>query len=276
MRLLEKTHPLTTFCYLLAVLAITIFCRNPVIIAESLVGSLFAAGLSGKLRGALWLVLMAALVAVTNPIFSHNGVTVLFFVGDTAFTLEALFYGIVFGVMLSAAVLWCASAARFMTSDKYIWLFGRILPSSGLVLSCSMRFVPLFIRRTAEFASARGASSLKDYLKAFSSSVSYSAEEAMSSADSMKSRGYGSAKRSFYSNYSFGYRDFAALVVILICGAGSVILLAAGTASFCFYPAVSRIRLGFADTLLYVLFGILCMLPALAEVRIQIAESRIQ
>lgn len=276
MRTLEKLHPLPCFLYFLAVIGMTIFSRNPVILAESLLGAALTAALSERLRGAAWLLFAAALAVITNPLFSHNGATPLFFVGNTAFTLEALLYGAAFGAMLAASVLWGAAAVRFMTSDKYIWLFGSIFPSAGLVLSCAIRFVPLFISRTSEFAKARRASSLGDHLGAFSAALSYSSEEAMSAADSMRSRGYGAGKRGFYSVYCLTRRDFTLLAAVAVCGISCVILTAAGAGEFYFYPALSPLRFRAEDIGLYMVFGILCALPAALILREEIKRSSIK
>ncbi|MDE7193919.1 MAG: energy-coupling factor transporter transmembrane protein EcfT [Oscillospiraceae bacterium] len=275
MRTLEKLHPLPCFLYFIAVIGMTIFSRDPVILVESLFGAVLTAALSGRLRGAAWLILTAALAAVTNPLFSHKGATPLFFVGDTAFTLEALLYGAAFGVMLAAAVLWGASAVRFMTSDKYIWIFGSVFPAAGLVLSCAIRFVPLFISRTAEFAKARRASSVGDYLGAFSAALSYSSEEAMSAADSMKSRGYGTGRRGFYSSYRLTNRDIFLLVIIAVCGISCAALTAAGAGEFYFYPALSAVRFRIEDIALYADFGTLCALPAALIMREEIKRGSV-
>ena len=262
MRTLEKLHPLPCFLFFLSVIGITVFSRNPVILAESLLGASVSAALSGRIRGGGWLLLTAVLAAVSNPLFSHNGATPVFFIGDAAFTLEALLYGAAFGIMLAASVLWGAVSVRFMTSDKYIWLLGRIFPSAGLVLSCAIRFVPLFIRRAEEFARSRRASSVRDYLEAFSAAVSYSAEESMSAADSMRSRGYGTGKRSFYSDYRLNRRDLCITVSVLVCGVSCAVLSAAGAGKFFFYPALSPLKFSPGDIALYALFGILCALPS--------------
>ena len=275
MRTLEKLHPLPCFLYFFAVIGMTIFSRDPVILAESLLGAVLTAALAGRLRGAAWLLLTSVLAAITNPLFSHRGATPLFFVGDTAFTLEAILYGAAFGVMLAAAVLWGASAVRFMTSDKYIWLFGSVFPAAGLVLSCAIRLVPLFISRTAEFAGARRASSVKDYLGAFSAALSYSSEEAMSAADSMESRGYGTGRRGFYSSYRFASRDIFLLIIVAVCGIICVALTAAGAGEFYFYPALSALKFRFEDIALYAAFGTLCALPAALILREEIKRGSV-
>ena len=262
MRALERSHPLVAFCYLLSVLGVTVFSRNPVVLFEAFLGAFSLAALSARLKGAGWVLLTAAVVAITNPLFVHSGDTALFFIGNAAYTLEALCYGAAFGLMLSAAVLWGICSARYMTSDKYIWLFGRILPSAGLVLSCALRFVPLFISRTGEFFALRKNEGIKGFFKAFGAAVSYSAEEAMSAADSMKSRGYASGRRTFYSPCRFTLRDGAALGFILISMAAFFVLSAFGAGSFFYYPSLSALSFGLCDIALYAFFGALCLFPS--------------
>lgn len=276
MRSLEKMHPVPCFLYFLAVMGLTIFSRDPVILAESLIGAVTAAVLSEKTGAFPFLAVTAAAVTLTNPLFSHNGVTVLFFVGDLAVTLEALVYGLAFSVMLCASVLWGAVSVRFLTSDKYIWLFGRLLPSAGLVLSCAIRFVPLFAGRTRDFIRSRGEVTVRETAAAFSASLSYSAEEAMTTADSMRSRGYGTAKRTFCSRYRMTGGDIRALVTVLLCGAACIALSAVGAGRFFYYPAVSELRLDITNAALYLCFGVLCTLPTALIVHEEIKRTRIK
>lgn len=93
MRTLERMHPAVCFLYLLAVLGFTAFAREPVTVLISLGGSVLLAALSGGLKGAGWFGAVAVTGALANFLFVHNGETALFFVGDRAFTLEALCYG---------------------------------------------------------------------------------------------------------------------------------------------------------------------------------------
>lgn len=257
-------HPLCCFLYLLSVAGLTIFTRNPVLIAETAAGAALLLIVSRRGGFAAFMPVIAAATALTNPLFSHNGATVLFFVGDIPFTLEAMIYGAVFGLMLAAVSGWSVCSIRYITSDKYIWLFGRILPSAGLVLSCALRFVPLFIRRTRSFSQAQGAQGVRDHLRAFSSSVGYSAEQAMSSADSMKARGYGTVRRTSYSLYRMGGREWTAFTVILLAVLASVVPMMFGAGEFYYYPALSDFEISAPDIVLYAAFGALCILPTAA------------
>lgn len=260
-------HPAACFVYLLAVLIFTAVSGNPVTVLISLAGAVLLAALSGKLRGLGWSVIFAILAALANFIFVHNGNTVLFFVGDSAFTLEALAYGAHIGLMLAAVCLWGACAVRYVTSDKYIWLFGRIFPAAGLVLSCAIRFVPLFIRRTREFAAVQSAGSVRDHLRTFSASVGYSAEQAMDSSLSMRARGYGTARRTSFSLYRFTGGTALALIAVMLTAGGTAALSFAGAGGFRFYPVISDIPTGAADIALYAVFLAFCLLPSAVIMR---------
>ena len=267
LRTLVKMHPAVCLLYLVAIMGMTAFSANPVTALESLCGAILLAALSGGVRGAGWFAGIAAAAALANFLFVHKGVTVLFFVGDTAFTLEALIYGVILGIILAAVCMWGVCSVKFITSDKYIWLFGRILPSAGLVLSCAVRFVPLFIRRTREFIAVQEAQTVRGYLRAFSASLGYSAERAMDSALSMKARGYGTARRTSFSLYRFTAGALAALCVVLIAGGLSLTMMICGAGKFYFYPALSELPAGVADIVYYSVFGIFCLLPSAVFIR---------
>ena len=191
-----------------------------------------------------------------------------------AFTLEALAYGAFTGVMLAAVCLWGNNAARYVTSDKYIWLFGSILPAAGLVLSCAIRFIPMFVRRTREFIAVQRCTTVRGYLRAFSASVGYSVEQAMDSALSMRARGYGTARRTSFSLYRFTGGTAAALAVTVFLGAGCAALMISGAGAFWFYPAVSGIRMRLPDILLYCVSGVFFLLPSAVVVRENVQYAR--
>lgn len=46
--------------------------------------------------------------------------------------------------MLAAVVTWFSCYTAVMTSDKFVYLFGRVIPALSLVLSMTLRFVPKF------------------------------------------------------------------------------------------------------------------------------------
>ena len=136
----SRYHPLVNFLFFALVLAYSMVLMHPVCLAVSLLGALLYAGqlegrraLARHLRVALPVLLLAALV---NPAFNHAGVTILIYLpSGNPLTLESILYGLAAGAMLCAVVLWFVCFNRVITSDKFVYLFGRVIPALSLVLS---------------------------------------------------------------------------------------------------------------------------------------------
>lgn len=126
-------HPALTFCYFAAVLLLTMFVLHPVFLALSLLGAL---GYCAQLRGwrSLWrtlgrLVPFLVLMAALNALFNHAGVTMLFYLPNgNPVTREALCYGAAAAAMFAAVILWFQCCSTVMTADKYLYVFGSVLP----------------------------------------------------------------------------------------------------------------------------------------------------
>ena len=153
-------HPALTFCYFAAVLLLTMFVLHPVFLALSLLGAL---GYCAQLRGwrSLWrtlgrLVPFLVLMAALNALFNHAGVTMLFYLPNgNPVTREALCYGAAAAAMFAAVILWFQCCNAVMTADKYLYVFGSVLPSVSLLLSMALRFVPKFTAHMRAVAAAR-------------------------------------------------------------------------------------------------------------------------
>lgn len=151
MKAFGNVHPFVLLVYFLSVLTVTMFAANPVLSLTALLGGiLFCAMLVRRSRvpGDIgFYVPLFLLVAVTNPLFSHNGVTPLFFLNGNPVTLEALLYGFALAVAVVGVLLWCKGYSEVMTGDKFLYLFGSVIPRLALVLSMALRFVPQFRRQ---------------------------------------------------------------------------------------------------------------------------------
>ena len=131
--------------------------------------------------------------------------------------------------MLCAVIEWFSCYTAVMTSDKFVYLFGRIIPALSLVLSMTLRFVPKFkaqIHTVSEAQRCVGRDvsdgsvlqRLRHGITILSIMVTWCLENAIETADSMKSRGYGLPGRSAFSIYRFDSRDQSALSWLLYCG----------------------------------------------------------
>ena len=125
---------------------------HPVFLGISLVGSIAYSMLLNGRRAVkfnfFYMIPMLLLIALINPIFSHEGATVLFYFQDTSITLESLLYGIAAAVMFVSVIIWFSCYNAVMTSDKFIYLFGKAIPSLSLIFSMVLRFIPMLKERT--------------------------------------------------------------------------------------------------------------------------------
>lgn len=280
-RAFAQHHPAVLLGYFLAVLLVAMFVVNPVLQLCALGGGiLFGAMLSRRqeLPGDIgFYVPMFLLVSITNPLFSHNGVTPLFFLNGNPVTLEAFVYGAALGVTVIGVMLLCRCYQRVMSSDKFLYLCGRALPRLGLVLSMALRFVPRFKRQMRRVSAAQKAmglytsrsivSRLQSTLRVLGAMVAWSLENALDTAASMKARGYGSGRRTQYSLFRFRAADGWLLgATLVLCGA-VLAAVAAGQLRFYYYPRVSALPTSPGAIGGYVAFGGLSFLPFILEVK---------
>lgn len=141
-------HPAVLMVYFLSEIVISMFSTNPIILGVGLVGGLLfflmIQDVKVFLKDLTFYIPMFLLITIINPLFSHNGVTPLFFMNGNPVTMEAIIYGMDIALMLMAVIYWCKCYSLIMTTDKFLYLFGKAIPKLSLVLSMALRFIPLF------------------------------------------------------------------------------------------------------------------------------------
>ena len=218
-----KYHPLVNFLYFALVIGFSMMLNHPLAQAISLLcACVYAVQAEGKqavLFCLKWCLPVMLLTAFLNPAFSHEGTTILlYFPTGNPLTLESILYGLSAGTMLATVMLWFLNFNRVITSDKFIYLFGRIIPAMSLVLSMTLRFIPkfkaqLYLTVDAQKSIGRDISEgslwhrMKIAITVLSIMVTWALENAIETADSMKSRGYGLKGRTAFSIYRFDDRD---------------------------------------------------------------------
>ena len=267
------THPVVNLVYFLLVIGLGMFCMHPVCLGLSLACAVVCAGFLRPKPGKLLLGVLplVGLTALGNPLFSHEGVTVLCYLpGGNPLTLESVCYGLAAGTMLAAVVVWFSCCNAVITADKFVYLFGRLAPALSLVLSMTLGFIPRFLEKFQEAGQAQAAlgnppptrrARLRAALTQVSILVTWSLENALDTADSMRSRGYGLKGRTAFSIYAWTRRDIL-LLLWLICAGGYVLVgVALGGVSWTYYPAMAGSFGGYSGTV-FVLYAALCLTPA--------------
>ena len=248
-------HPAVNFIFFALVLVCSMCLMHPVCLLVSLACSVcYAIRLRGgrALRLSIrWFLPMMLLAAILNPAFNHQGVTILTYLpSGNPLTLESLLYGLAAAVMLVSVMEWFVCYSAVMTTDKFVYLFGRVIPAVSLVLSMALRFVPQFAEHLREVRQAQrciGRDPLdgglirrvKKGVTVLSALVTWSLENAIETADSMRSRGYGLPGRSAFGIYRFDERDRTALLWLLACGGYLIAGWCAGGFRFSYYPSLT-------------------------------------
>ena len=270
-------HPIINFLYFALVLVFTMFFMHPVSLIISLACALtYAIYLNGKKAvrfSLLYILPMMLIAAITNPAFNHEGATILTYLpSGNPLTLESIIYGLAAAVMLASVITWFSCYNAVMTSDKFVYLFGRVIPALSLVLSMTLRFVPKFkaqlhVVSEAQRCVGRDVSDgtmlqrLKNAITILSIMVTWSLENAIETADSMKSRGYGLKGRTAFSIYRMDDRDKYALIWLGFCGlflTAGVMLSAFG---FRYFPSIRYAALDMTTIPFYTVYFGLCITP---------------
>ena len=273
-------HPAVNLAFFGAVLGMTMFIQQPVYLAISLLSGcgylLYLQGKGGMLRQVGYLLPLLLMMAVMNPLFNHEGLTVLGYLpNDNPLTLEAVCFGVASAAMLGASVVWFNCCNAVFTSDKIIYLFGRVIPAMSLLISMTLRFVPRFknflqdVLRTQRGLRkpANAKETLQQAIAAFSATVSWAMEQSIISADSMKSRGYGLRGRTAFSIYTYEKRDGTVLGLLLLLCAGAAAPHFAGLMEWNYYPSLTGELFGPLQVAAYLCYGGMCNLPLIIDRR---------
>ncbi len=303
-------HPLVNVLFFISIIAFGMLLRHPVYLVISFISStayyLKLSGKDGRKTVFRFLLPMLLFVVIINSFFNHYGVTTLFILpSGNNFTFEALVMGIVSGITVVSVIQWFFCCNEVVTEDKFMHIFGRILPKGALVVSMILRFVPLYRRRYKEISQARKCMGLngtdsfickmKNTFKNIGILVSWSFENAIETADSMKARGYGLKGRTYYSRFQWHTGDTLALILLVLFDALIIFGLVRNSA-YCIYnpyviinqPSeigttyiINELNLtinpfGFLSIISLIAFTLLCFLPLTIDLKEDIKWHRLQ
>ncbi|MFS0723014.1 energy-coupling factor transporter transmembrane component T [Paenibacillus sp. 1P07SE] len=274
-----SSHPLIQAVYFIAVLTFSMLFMHPVFQGIALLAAIaYVLLLKGRRAVRFLLLGMVPLLlaaAVLNPAFNHAGVTILFYLpSGNPVTLESLLYGVAAACMFVTVIIWFSCLHVVMTSDKWVYLLGRILPALSLLLTMSLRFVPRYVAQAKRISAAQrsiGRDVTQGNLLARASNgmtivsilTTWALENAIETADSMKARGYGLPGRSHFSLFRWGLRDKQLLtvmaVLLTIVGVGAVW----GENTIRYFPSVLYADITWRSALVYAAYGALCLLPVI-------------
>lgn len=269
-------HPAINFIYFASVILFTMFFMHPVLLAISLLcGFAYSVVLNFKKAmrfGLGFLLPMMAVMALANSLLNHSGATILLYVNDNPFTLEACVYGAAAAVMFAGVLIWFSCSNIVMTSDKFTYLFGRVIPSLSLIFSMVMRFVPRFKTQVKIISDAQkcigsGVDSgsvltrAKNGMKILSMLTTWALENGITTADSMRARGYGLPGRTSFRIYRFDNRDKTILTLLIVLISTVLFGFFAGENTIRYFPSIAVKPVTPISLLIYGAYFLLCALP---------------
>ncbi len=279
-------HPIVIFVYFVVVILFSMFIMHPMFLGISLICAfIYSITLNGKKAiqfNFLFLIPFLIIAALINPLFNHEGITILWYAySGNPITLESILYGIAAAVMFVSVICWFSCYNAVMTSDKFIYLFGRIIPGLSLIFSMVLRFVPKYKAQIQAISNAQKCigrdisngniiQRARHGIRIVSIMITWALENAIETADSMKSRGYGLKGRTSFSIFRFDDRDKLVFVLMLALILFILIGASLGVISMRYYPSIQAASITPLHLCVSIAYTGLCLLP----VMINLLEAR--
>ena len=287
-------HPAVNFMFYIGAFVMGMCLLHPIFLVCSIFCSmayyLVVKRWDWKFFGMLFVLFLG--MALINPLFNLRGEHVLFTYGNgRPYTWEAICYGMAMASIFVTVLTWFATYNEIMTSDKFLYCFGKFAPTVTLILTMVLRLVPEFQKKTKQIGGARKCigMSVEDgttYEKAehgltlVSALTSWALEGGVVMADSMRNRGFGCGKRTTFSIYKMRTMDRNLLLFMLVL-MGIVALSALKGGTFVeFVPAIKMAEIRNVWTLAgvaayFVFLSIPTFMNIMEELRWRILRSKI-
>ncbi|MGN0478375.1 MAG: energy-coupling factor transporter transmembrane component T [Hominenteromicrobium sp.] len=285
----ECFHPAINLIYFVSVLLMTVLFRHPAFLMISCLSAFaYSVWRNGRRAAVYNLCLLPAvlLFALYYWSYHHFGVTVLYrnFIGN-CMTLEALLYGLTLGLQAAAAVMWMSCAVSVFTTDKVVYLLGRVSPRLSLFLSVFLRMAPRAGRQAVRIAAARkglgrgpGQGSvfrrMRNCLKWFSMLVTWLLESLADVSAAMRSRGGALPGRTAFSIYRFDGRDRGFVLGFAVCLTGVLMAALLGQTNMIFDPRIIMMPVTPMLWVFCAVYAALCLMPMGVEIVERICFER--
>ena len=314
----SRYHPVVNLIFYLLVLGTTMFQMSVGLVFISLFSAVVYYFMLKKTEGLKYCAVVVGIIivsAIINPLFSHKGGTLLFylFTGNPV-TLESIIYGLISAIIIGAMLLWFSTFNQVMGVERILGAIGKVLPNVSLLITMIMRFIPQYTRHQRKVSMVNKVNkrnygekinllnrektekenvieackkqkkkngidkiiySIKEGSRTFSITTTWALENSIYTADSMKARGFGTGRRTNYSNYKFQKRDYLLMGWLVILWLVVVFSLEREKVYTYYYPFIQVKN----TVVVYLIYGLLCLTPVLInvkeEIRWLILKSRI-
>ena len=269
----ERCHPAVNLIFFAAVLVGMITFQHPVFL---LISFFCAFAYSIKRNGLKALVFNLCLLPLVGAFalyygsYTHFGMTVLRqnMVGNNM-TLESLVYGAVLGVTGAGVCIWFSCVFSVFTTDKVVYLFGKVSPRLSLFLAIALRMIPRIKKEAkrinmAQQGIGRGANQgnlwqrFRNSLRIVSMLITWTIDSLTIASESMRSRGSNLRGRKAFSIYRFDNRDRLFVIGLFLCLTLTMMAMLLGQTDMVYDPKIIWTQV---NPLFCIGYGVLCLMP---------------
>lgn len=272
----EKCHPAVNFIYFAAVIIGMISFQHPVFLVISFLCAFLYSVKRNGWKALLFntaLLPLAAAFALYYSSYHHFGVTVLRqnFIGNNM-TLESLVYGGVIGFIAAGVMIWFSCVFSVFTTDKVVYLFGKVSPRLSLFLAILLRMVPRIKKEakrinTAQRGIGRGADQgnifqrLHNCIRIFSMLITWTIDSLTTASESMRSRGSALRGRTAFSIYRFDNRDRAYVIGLFACLTVTAMGVMLRQTDILYDPRIVMIPITPMSYFFFAGYAVFCLMP---------------
>lgn len=276
----DRFHPLVTFLFYAGAVSLLILMLHPLFLISSIAVviliNLRHDRLNGLRRWWFFIITTFLLMVIMNPLFNERGRHLLVEIYEHRVTLEAVVYGGMNALSIIGIIALFVSYNIIMTPNKLLFIFAKVLPQFAVLLMLTLRFIPLMRRRLEEISVVQKSKGLsvshgtwraraKTGMLYVQTLLTFSLEEAIQTADSMKARGYGQGSRSSYEYFKINKADIIAILYLLSLFGFIVIERFSGFGVLTVYPIMESWHLSLIDRAVFICYIMFLSFPLLVE-----------
>ena len=272
----EKCHPAVNFIYFATVIAGMILFQHPIFLLISFVCAFIYSMKRNGWKALVFNTVLLPFVAAYAFYYSsynHFGVTVLQqnMIGNNI-TLESLVYGFVLGFVVAGVMIWFSCVYSVFTTDKVVYLFGKVSPRLSLFLAIILRMVPRIKKEakkinTAQRGIGRGANQgnlfrrLRNSIRILSMLITWTIDSLTMVSESMRSRGSSLRGRKAFSIYRFDNRDRAYVIGNFACLTVVLMAVMLKQTDILYDPRIIMTPITSMSYLFYIGYAVFCLMP---------------
>ena len=277
----EQCHPAVNFIYFVAVLYGMLAFQHPIFLAISFICAFVYSVKRNGYKSLFLNILLCPLIiifALYYSSYTHFGITVLSknMIGNN-FTLESILYGCVIGCIVSGVIMLLSCIYSIFTTDKVVYLFGRLSPKFSMYFAALLRLVPRIKEEARKINSAqcgigRGVNQgnilarIKNCVRIFSIIITWLIDKLMVTSEAMRCRGSSIKGRKAFSIYRFDNRDRVYVIFMVLCITITMAGAMLGQTDIVYNPRIIIYPSTYMSWVFYVGYMFLCIMPFLLEV----------